>query len=527
MREVAATARAGARQASISEMSDPELDQYIQNVRRDWGNVGMAVAVVADECVSYVRGFGMRQLGEPAEIDSDTLFQVGSTTKAFTAAALGLLVEAGAISWDTRAIDCLPGFELHDPALTYQVTLRDMLAHRTGISYNYYPFVCVMNAEEALRQLRYVPPEAPFRGSHVYSNLMYAAAGKIVEAVAGASWQQFVKQRLLDPLLMKRSGTSPGDYWSADHVAPTFLGTAPAGPPYAGDARDRNVAMPHVVDHQGAIAVVPWQSYDNAAAAGSIVSSAADMANWLLFNLNSGRFGGRQLLSAHTLQQLHAPQNSGPAQFPFDSTHYAMGWARAQYRDYTHLAHGGGMIGFPAYVALLPERRIGVAVLSNGPRERREEYLFHKAIACWVFDRLLGVPARDWNRECRARALQLAREDAEQEADLLERRARSASAGLPLDHYAGVYRDADGCAGEVTISLEHAELVLRFAGSGAFCARLEHWGCETFRLRPPPAAAAVLGPTFAQFAIDRSGRVESMSVLGATLRRAGMGRQIV
>lgn len=496
-----------------------DLDAYIEESRPDWANAGAAVAVVRGSEVIYARGFGPRQVGQDAQIDADTLFQVGSTTKAFAAATLGLLVDEGRLGWDDAIIDHLPGFQLHDPWVTRQVTIRDALAHRSGIANSYYPFFGLTTSDEAVRQLRYVRPQGAFRDSFIYSNLMYAAAGKVVEAVTGATWQEFVRQRILQPLDMNRSGVGPYEFWDAPLVTPTFFGSAPAGRPGLADARDANVAMPHGWTAAGEAVVLPWQSYDAAAPAGSIVSSAADMAKWVIPHLNQGRAdGGRLLLSADTVQQLHAQQNlrGRPPQFPGDETYagYALGWLRGRYKGRTHLCHGGGIVGFPAYVALLPERDIGVVVLCNGANP-----LFHKAISLWVFDYLLGEPRRNWSQDLSSHAAAQRREAEEKEVVLSASRAPSAPASLPLDQYAGVYEEQNGASGRVEVMLASGELSLTFPGEGAYRAPLEPWRNDMFRLRTNTGVAEVLGPQFASFTLNPAGAVRSMSAFDVTFHR--------
>ncbi len=497
-------------------------DRYIEQVRADWDNVGAAVAVVRGNEVIYARGFGVRELGKSAKVDADTLFQVGSTSKAFTTAALGLLVDEGKVRWDDPVIDYLPGFQLPDPWLTRNLTIRDAVTHRSGIVGTPYFVMGVMDQDTTVRLLRYAPIEAAFRDSYRYSNPMYAVAGQVIEAASGMSWHEFVKRRLLRPLGMTRSGTSPYEFWDARFVTPTFFGSSAVRPSIT-EARDDNVAMPHGWDESGKIIVLPWQSYDNAAAAGSIVSSVADMAHWLVLHLDEGRFEDKQILRKETVRELHAAQNlhTGPAQFPFEDspTSYAMAWRKAEYLGTPHLAHSGGIVGFPAYAALLPERRLGVVVLANGPKGVRDQYTFHKAIAFWIFDRLLDAPQRAWNREFLGKMQQVRREAQQEEEKLRQSRPANTPPSLPLEGYAGVYEDRKGHSGPVSVRVENGRLVLRFAGEGAFSADLEPWHHDVFRLHPQSSVADVLGPKFATFTLDAAGQVAAMSAFDATFER--------
>ncbi len=496
------------------------LDRYIEHVREDWQNVGLAVAVVEGHDVIYLRGFGVKEFGKGARIDARTLFEVGSTSKAFTTAALGILADEGKIRWDDPVIHYLPGFGLPDPWLTRNLTIRDTVIHSSGITDSRFSSLGNMDLDAAIRQLRSITPAASFRASFRYSNLMYAVAGKIIEEASGATWHEFVKTRLLRPLGMNRSGTSAYEFWDAKYVAPTFMGEAPAGTPTAKAARDANVAMPHAWDDKGSMRVLPWISYDNKAAAGSIVSSGEDMARWLIFNLNEGRFEGRQLLTPGTLRELHTPQNHyAPSDFPFEGKGrgYAMGWLVAEYRGNVHLSHGGGIIGFPAHVAMLPERKIGVAVLSNGPQGA----MFHQAIELEIFDRLLGASRRDWNEEFLVRA-QAAKQVAQRAEEELRKGRLSDAPPLPVERYVGVYENRDEQTGRLKIHVANEQLTLSFEGAGAFSAPLQHWHRDLFRLQANPGvtdSVSHFGHEFVFFTIDTTGQVTSLRAFDVTFKR--------
>jgi CubicO group peptidase (beta-lactamase class C family) len=489
--------------------------------------------VVTDGNVVYARGFGARQFNRAAAVNADTLFQIGSTTKAFTTAALGILVDEGRIRWDDPIIDYLPQFQLQDPWLTRQVTLRDALSHRTGLSdrtsRNFYPFLGLKSQEETVAQVRCVASDARFRDSYSYSNLMYAVAGKVTEVVSGMSWAQWLERRLFEPLRMRRTAASPYHFWDAKDVAPAIFGSAPAGVPGFDRARDSNVAMPHGWNERGEVETIAWQSYDNAAAAGSIVSSAADMANWMLLHVSEGKFDKQQLLKRHTLRELQSTQNwnTGIRLFPFldNPETYALGWRRAEHRGYAHVSHGGGIIGFPAYVALLPQAGLGVVVLSNGSQETREKVGMYKtalgkSIALWAFDRLLDAPVRDWSQEFLGHAQEAQRQMRAQEEELERaRRSHEAQPSPLVQKYVGDYEDVEGCSGRVHVREQNGQLTLSFAGEGAYSAQLEPWQRDLFRLRTGVGVADVLGPQFAGFVIGPRGDVTAMSAFDATLLR--------
>lgn len=514
---------------NVTPPTSANLTRYIEQVRADWNNIGAAVAVVQGSMVVYARGFGVRESGKTAPIDADTLFEVASTTKAFTAAALGVLVEEGKAGWDDAIVSRMPAFQLSDPWITRQVTLRDALSHRAGVRSTYYSDFGVMDSDEAIRQLRYVAPKA-FRDGYRYDNVMYGVVGKVIEMTSGMSWRDFVKQRLLLPLHMNRSRTSPYELWNERDVAPTYFGTARSGQPTFTDARDPNVAMPHLTDEEGTVRVLAWQNYDFVAGAGAIISSASDMANWLVLNLNAGRFAESEILKKSTVHELHAVQNLrlNTQPFPFEQPleGYAMGWERGRYRDTPHLSHGGSLHGFSAYVAMLPEKHIGIVVLSNGRRtmEYGDGFAFHKAIVFGVFDRFLPAAGRNWSREFLDRAQGVQTQARQREADLQRARSPNAPASLPLERYVGEYENLSTAYlesgpilnGRLRVSLADDGLRLSFTGEGAFSGRLEHWHHDVFRLHPN---VPVLWREFASFSLSPEAKIGSFTLFGQTFVR--------
>jgi len=493
----------------------PDWDRYIQRVHVDFGNVGLAVAVVQEDKVIYKQGFGVREAGKPEPIDSDTLFQIGSTTKAFTTAALAVLVDEGKVRWDDLITKYLPDFRLQDAYVTRHLTLRDAVSHRTGVPDSYYAYLTVMTPEEVIKHLRYIPQGSEFRDSFQYNNLMYALVGKVLEAASGMSWSEFVTERLLTPLKMTRSGTSAYQYWDRQYVAPAFFGSPSLTTVTSERARTVNVAMPHGLDEKGAVKVLPWVTFDNAAPAGSIVSSASDMANWLILQANDGRFLGRQIVKKETMRELHTSQNlrvPEPRAFPLDAIEgYSMGWFKGVYHGHIYLWHGGGMLGFPAYVALLPEEHIGVVVLSNGPEVITDDYKSHRAVAFWILDRLLGAQQTDW----RAEFLRLMHEDEAQrqksEKQLQDSRLINSSPTLAIHQYAGEYEDREYHAGHAVVRADGGRLILSF-GENAFEGYMEHWHADIFRLHANAGGYDLLAPEFVSFTIDPAGKPTMLSL---------------
>ncbi|MBL8264724.1 serine hydrolase domain-containing protein, partial [Steroidobacter sp.] len=424
------------------------LDRYIEQARRDWQVPGFAVGVIRDGEVVYARGFGVREAGKDTPVDLHTRFQIGSMSKAFTAAALGLLVDDGKLNWDDPVIDHLPWFRLSDPWLTQQVTIRDLVGHRTGISGAY---IAPISNNEMVRRARYVEAIAPFRSEYLYSNLMYRVAGAVVAEVSGGTWEEFVRTRMFAPLQMNDSGASPYDFWDAAYVAPCMYCQAPAGIASFSQARVTNVAMPHRVTPTGPTPL-PWQSIGQDGSSGALVASVTDMLMWLQMNLRNGEYHGKRFLREATLRELHATQMQPRTDYDWIKTRieqvagkpqyapgYAMGWRTSQYRNLKLLDHTGALAANRAYGALLPERGMGVVILANAPG--RGSGGMHEAIALRVLDLLLGAPAHDWSRDFLEVVERGERERETAEQRLQQSKLPGTRPSLPLESYGGEYQN--------------------------------------------------------------------------------------
>jgi CubicO group peptidase (beta-lactamase class C family) len=477
-----------------------ELDAYIVRALRDWQVPGLAVAVVQDDSVVLARGYGVRQLGRPEPVTEHTVFAAASTTKAMTATALGMLVDEGRLHWDDAVVRHLPGFRLFDERVTGELTVRDLLAHRTGLPRgDLLWWASPYSREEVVYRVRHLRPRWEARSRFSYNNLMYVALGQLLETTAenGASWDGFLEERLFRPLGMRRTTTSA----YAAHGA-------------------GNVAVPHIrVD--GRVRSIPWRSVDNLGAAGAVNSSAWDMAQWVRFNLRRGTAGDARLLSDSVARALHSHQIGFRADsaterlFPEVTRRgYALGWAVQEYRGWRVVHHDGALDGMRTQVMMIPELGVGVVVMANhSPTD------LHTAVAYRVLDAYLHAPPRDWSRELLAAAQerQLRRDRLWQ--DFERARVTGTRPSLPLAAFAGVY--ADSLYGEMTVDATGDRLVLRYGE--AWAGDLEHWHYNTFRATWRDDA---LGRTTVTFAVGSDGGIRSMSVheFGAFGRAAGSGR---
>ena len=482
------------------------LDAYVRKAMDDRQIPGMAVCVVRGTDVLHARGYGVRDTSTSGLVDENTLFQIGSTTKAFTTAALGLLVDEKKVGWDDPIVKHLPDFELFDPWITRSVTVRDAVSHRSGFMDWEWPGLAIANSNETVRRMRLVKESGRFRDSYNYSNNMVEVAGKVVEAASGLSWKAFINQRLLNPLGMSRSASSPDQIWDRQFITPTFFGTV-SGPVQSTQARVPNVAMPHT-RQDGPTVPHAWMSYETMEAAGAVVSSAADLSRWLRFHLNGGVIDGQRILQAETLAEIHSPQNlraPSPRFFDAHEGSYAMGWSRDRYRGEVMIHHAGGVLDFPAFIAMMPGRKLGLAILANGQDPAfRHHFDIHYSLALWIFDRLTGAPEADWCGQFFARQLQDEANQNAIEAALTASRPKHPGLPAPLANFAGTYADPSGLNGELTVTIDGQGLVLRFPGAGAYSARLEPWRGATFRIH---SNGVRLITGFVNFELDPAGTV--------------------
>jgi CubicO group peptidase (beta-lactamase class C family) len=493
-----AAAPAGAQPAARTRDPLAGFDAQTAQAVKDWRAPGLAIAVVKDDKVIFAKGYGVRSLGKPGDIDTRTLFAIGSTTKAMTAAALGMLVDEKKVGWDDPVTRHLPWFALKDEKLTRELTIRDLLTHRAGMpNADYLWYGQSHSPREILDRMRLVEPAYAARSSFIYQNVMYAAAGAVIEAASGLPWDRFISTRILEPLGMRDS-----------------IPTA------AALERQPNRALPHFLIDD-AVSVIENASVDGVAPAGAVWSSVDDMSTWMRLLLRGGvaNVGGaeKRLLNETTVAELFRPQAlvTLTAFYPTAQltrpnwTTYGLGWFQQDYAGYKVDYHTGSIDGMVAICGLIRSQGIGVYVLSNlDHAEVRHALLFT------AFDRLLGREPRDWSAEFRALYARLQKEAMEESAKEEDLRTPGTRPSLPLSAYAGTYTDP--LFGEVLVSFEAADQSLRARYGGAFVGTLEHWNFDTFRARWD---ARWRGTEFLSFVLDTAGRPAELRMMGATLRR--------
>jgi CubicO group peptidase (beta-lactamase class C family) len=482
--------RAGAAPAQAKPLQG--FDAYVTRSMVAWKVPGLAIAVVRNDSVVLAKGYGVRTLGRPDPVKPSTLFAIGSSSKAFTALVVAMLVDEGKLEWDDPATQHLPGFQMYDPYVTRELTVRDLLTHRSGLAASdlivYQP---QMTRDSILHRVRYVKPTWSFRSHFGYQNLMYLAAGQISARLSGAgrSWDDVIKDRIFAPLGMTHSNTSV---------------TALDGLP--------DVATPHG-EVDDTVRAIPYFNLDQIAPAGSINSSVLDMARWVRFQLAGGKVAGKPLISAAAFGETRTPQTIMPMEgfwkIAAQDAHllnYAMGWYLHDYHGRVIVQHGGNIDGMSALVALLPEERTGLVVLSNLDGNDLTYALMYR-----VFDAYLGRPPKDWSG-IMLKASEEVRDQAKQAEKTKEaQRITGTSPALPLEKYAGTYTDT--LFGDATVRKQGSGLVFQY---GRLVADLEHWQYETFR---GAWRDRRLGKTYVTFTLDGSGKVDELKSDLAEFRR--------
>ena len=490
--------------AAAPALAEPPqgFENRVESLRRQIGIPGMAIAIVEDGKVTLAKGFGTREMGGRAAVDSSTMFYIGSTTKAFTSAALAQLVDQGRIGWNDKVVDHLPGFQMYDPWVTREMNLRDLLVHRSGLGLGAGDLLFVPTSSrsraESVERLRYIKPATSFRSGYAYDNILYMVAGQLIEAVSGKTWEDYVDQELLGPAGMANSTAR-----SARRNAAV------------------NRALPHVRVGGPVRGMGPLSPYDekkaplgeNSAPAGSsMVVSAQDMARWLQIQLGEGKLPDREgrLFSAAQSREMWSPvvilpNRQLPPPLEGENANfqtYALGWNVSDYKGTKVVSHGGAVFGSQAIVMMIPEKKIGFAMMINS-----EDGEIIKGLTNELLDHYLQKPSQDWTADYSAFKKKRLAQAAAAIAAMTQAKAAAVGPSLPLARYAGSY--ADPWYGPIRISQAGNGLRIDFEKSPGMTGRLEHWQYDTFRTRwdnPAFENAAVT------FALDAQGKIAQITM---------------
>ncbi len=467
-----------------------ELDAYFEKAIQDWDVPGMEVLIFKDGEVLLEKGYGVKNTETGEKVTPETLMAIASNTKAFTSAALAMLVDKGEIAWDDKVVDFLPYFKLYDPYVTQEFTIRDLLCHRSGLatfSGDLIWYGSHHNREEVIRRAEFLKPVSGFRGGYGYQNIMFVAAGEVIAKVSGMKWDDFILQNFFQPLGMNGTVTSTLDLKSG-----------------------MDVSSPHNHKFNKQIPI-EWINWDNLSSAGAIISSVSDMKHWLEAQLNGGIYKNDTLWSKRRTMEMrtvHTPKSiSGWSKKNFPSktfSGYGLGWDLFNYHGKKVVNHGGGYDGFISRVAMVPEEGLGMVILTNTNTWLPSPLMYQILDAFLCSDK----EKKDWSQFYLEIKNQGEENDKKELKELENSRAEDTVPSLDLSDYAGVYRSE--MYGDLSLRVIGDQLAFQFEPTPIFRGTIRHWHYDTFRLNW--GTQMMLPSGFMTFVLDAKGKVEEVKV---------------
>ena len=486
--------------AAVGAAAPPAgFEQRVEQLRKEFGAPGVAVTIVEDGKVTLAKGWGVRDITTNQPVDADTIFFTGSTGKAFTNAALATLVDQGKIKWDDKVIDHMPDFRMWDPWVTREMTVRDLLVHRSGLGLGQGDLLFLPNSDlsrkETVRRIRYLKPATSFRSGYAYDNILYMAAGQLIEEVSGETWEKYLHDHVFGPLGMKNSTDTDAEFQAnPNHAHPHSRSDGPI----------HGLGTQSLLDESATIS-------QNAAPAGGLAISANDMSRWLLTQLGRGKIPGsdKQLFSKEQSEQMWTgavitPVPHYPAEFAVAQPHYdlyALGWGLSDYRGGHVVGHDGAVFGSQATVALLPEKNVGIFVAVNS-----EDGEIVRGLLWELLDHYLGLPQAQWPEKWHKFKIDRLNAAAKQ---VQRAAAKPAKIGpsLPLDRYVGDYTDP--WYGTIKVRQSGKGLVVDFPHSSGMEGALTHYQYDTFRTNPE---LKWVEPAFVTFSVGADGKVDRVTM---------------
>lgn len=454
------------------------LDGFVEQVMKDWKVPGVAVAIVKDGQVVYAKGFGFRDVKKGLKVTPDTLFAIGSCSKAFTATALAILADEGKLDLDKPVRDYLPDFRLQDAYATAHLRPRDLVTHQSGLPrHDMAWYGSPLSRREIFNRLHHLEPSRPLHARFQYNNLMYLAAGVLIERVSGVTWEEFVRRKILDPLEMKQSNFSVND----SQKTPDF-------------------SLPYQ-EQKGEVKEIPFRNIDAIGPAGSINSSVNEMTRWLFLQLDKGKFNGRQIVSEKSLNEVHTPQIVAGGDLKYDESFYssyAMGWGVTSYRGHPSLSHGGGIDGFTSQIRFLPKDKLGVVVLTNSASPASG------LIASNAVDRMLGLSEAPWAQRAKDDAAKSRVAQAKAKVEDEAKRKKDAPPTHALKDYAGQFEHPAYQTFSITQEGEQLSFDLHGLTGG-----LKHYHYDIFQVAE---GASPLEGTKLTFLMNQAGEIDRVTI---------------
>lgn len=473
--------------ATAQEPTEAFIAETAQRAMETFNTPGMAIGIVKGGELVYAAGHGVRDIETGEPVDPDTIFQIASLTKAFTTAALGILVDEGKLGWDDKVIDYLPEFRMYDPWVTREFTIRDLLTHRSGLGLGAGDLLFWPNQDstrqEILEAMRHLEPETSFRTAYAYDNLLYVIAGEVVGAVSGMPWEDFIEARIMAPLGMDDCRALPSRVTDSD-----------------------NRATPHM-EVDGELQTTFFSGGGPTAAAGAVNCNVTGLARWAAMHLAGGALpDGERLLSEATHAELWTPVTLMPVSAlsrEHSQTHfrtYGLGWGLQDFLGHLYVSHSGGLQGMTTYIALMPELDVAVIVLTN---QFTPSYV---TVANSILHSYISESPADWVAIVGDAMAEQGNEAQQVVEEAFANRNAESSPSLPLEAYAGTYRDA--WYGDVSVEDDLGTLVLRFSRTDLLTGPLEHFQYDTFVARWQDRS--LLADAYVTFTLGADGKVESI-----------------
>jgi CubicO group peptidase (beta-lactamase class C family) len=436
------------------------IEAYIDKAMKDWDVPGMSVAIVKDGQIISNRGYGVREIGKNAKVNEKTLFAIASNTKAFVSSAIGVLHQEGKLNLNDKVQEYIPGFQVYDSYASSEANIADLLCHRIGLgtySGDVIWYKSDLNAAEVVEKIRYVPQKYSFRDGYGYSNLMFITAGEVIRKVTNLPWDNYVKATFFNPLGMDRTITSIRDL-----------------------ERMGNFAIPHKPVSDQNIPI-DWVNWDNMGAAGGIISSSNDMAKWLIFQLDNGIWENDTILDPAAQNVLWTPHSNYTINLSSKKRNpgtnfsgYGLGWSVSDYYGNRMITHGGGYDGMYSQVAMLPEQKLGIVILTNTMKG------IATPLRYYIINQFINRESKDFSQDALDKSSEKSSVELEIEAQK-KVRVLNTEPTLDMAKYAGTYQT--DMHGPIHIVKEGDDLFLNFEKAPDLTARLEHWHFDTWEIK--------------------------------------------
>ena len=480
---------------AYAQISSIEVDSLVETAMQEFNVAGVAVSIVKDGKVVHSKGYGVKNIATKDEVNKDTQFSIASNSKAFTTAALSILVDDGLISWTDKVVDYIPEFRMYNPYVTENFIIQDLLSHRSGLGLGagdlmFFPDGNNFTIEDVLTNYQNFEPESPFRTKFAYNNLLYIVAGEIISEVSGMSWEEFVRVRILEPLNMDNS------YSSLSQIV------------------DRsNLATPHSTSNSELIPIAQYDDMINGAAAG-IYSNVDDLCNWMLVQLNNGKYGDSlenvlfSKASQREMWKIHTTLNS--SRNPRNNSHFAgygLGWGLSDNNGYMIASHTGGMPGMLSKTVLIPDINLGVVVLTNTSDGGAGVF---SAVSNTIVDSYLGLEDNNWVDKYTTYFQKRMKIGDSITTEVWETVNSASADHINTEDYIGIYRDS--WFGEIEVYHKDNQLWFRSYRSPKLTGPMSYYKANTFAIKWE--YQDMNADAFVIFSLDEEGKAQSISMKG-------------